>query len=291
VARSRKLLGPWEKNPANPILKGNDTWKCPGHGSIVADQRGRDFLLYHAYHARDFVYVGREALLDEVKWNADGWPTINDGKGPSVRAPSPAGIGERNAEYAFRDEFSSPRLAPGWQWPQSNEPVFRVQPASGGRLILSARSEQAANPIGAVLARSTTVGQYTAETLVDVRGLKAGELAGLSAYGDDENALGLSVGGGKVILWRREKNQHQTVETADAPPSPLLYLRMTARDGHRYRFAVSRNGRDWKTVGGEVDGQYLPPWDRGVRVALTAGGSPNVAASFEWLSIIPSRSF
>ncbi|MCA1615662.1 MAG: glycoside hydrolase family 43 protein, partial [Acidobacteria bacterium] len=28
VARSRKLLGPWEKNPANPILAGNDTWKC-----------------------------------------------------------------------------------------------------------------------------------------------------------------------------------------------------------------------------------------------------------------------
>jgi beta-xylosidase len=37
VARSRKLLGPWEKNPGNPILRGNEGWKCPGHGSIVAD--------------------------------------------------------------------------------------------------------------------------------------------------------------------------------------------------------------------------------------------------------------
>lgn len=36
VARSRKLLGPWEKNPANPILKGNKTWKCPGHGTVEA---------------------------------------------------------------------------------------------------------------------------------------------------------------------------------------------------------------------------------------------------------------
>ncbi|HVG19858.1 MAG TPA: glycoside hydrolase family 43 protein, partial [Blastocatellia bacterium] len=62
VARSRSLLGPWEKNLANPILKGNDEWKCPGHGSIVSDATGRDFLLYHSYRAGDFVYVGRQAL-------------------------------------------------------------------------------------------------------------------------------------------------------------------------------------------------------------------------------------
>ncbi|HKQ99033.1 MAG TPA: glycoside hydrolase family 43 protein, partial [Pyrinomonadaceae bacterium] len=49
VARSRKLLGPWEKNPANPILDENDAWQCPGHGSIVTTPEGRDFLLYHAY--------------------------------------------------------------------------------------------------------------------------------------------------------------------------------------------------------------------------------------------------
>src|SRR5215210_7619157 len=35
VARARKILGPWERNPANPILKANEHWKCPGHGSIV----------------------------------------------------------------------------------------------------------------------------------------------------------------------------------------------------------------------------------------------------------------
>src|SRR5205807_1114902 len=63
VARSHALHGPWEKNPANPILSGNEHWKCPGHGSIVTDERGRYFLLYHAYDARTFVYTGREMGL------------------------------------------------------------------------------------------------------------------------------------------------------------------------------------------------------------------------------------
>ena len=48
VARSKTLLGKWEKNPANPILAANDVWQCPGHGTIVKTPDGSDFLLYHA---------------------------------------------------------------------------------------------------------------------------------------------------------------------------------------------------------------------------------------------------
>jgi hypothetical protein len=38
-----------------------------------------------------------------------------------------------------------------------------------------------------------------------------------------------------------------------------------------------------------MDGEYLPPWDRGVRVALTSGGAASASAKFEWLRIAPSR--
>ncbi|MGH9945022.1 MAG: glycoside hydrolase family 43 protein, partial [Pyrinomonadaceae bacterium] len=120
VARSRKLLGPWEKNPANPILAGNDAWKCPGHGTIVSDERGRDWLMYHAYHPKDFVYVGRQALLDEVKWDgADGWPTINAGRGASASAAAPFRTRDRDDEYRFFDDFNTARLHFSWQWPHA----------------------------------------------------------------------------------------------------------------------------------------------------------------------------
>jgi xylan 1,4-beta-xylosidase len=287
VARARNLLGPWEKNPANPILKGNDDWKCPGHGSIVTDERGRDFLMYHAYHPDDFVYVGRQALLDEVTWGADGWPVINRGKGASERAASPSGVAERNAEYSFFDDFTSPRLAPGWQWPQFNEPRLRVVAARGGWLALSPARRHAKDPIGAVAARSTTRGDYVATTRIDLRGMGPGALVGLAAYGDHENALGLSVGGdGKAVLWKREKNEHRVLETIDIPASTIIHLRMTADDGHGFRFAVSPDGRNWKDAGDEVEGRYLPPWDRGIRVALTAGGAEQ-AGMFDWLRIEP----
>ena len=77
--------------------------------------------------------------------------------------------------------------------------------------------------------------------------------------------------------------------SVEAPRAARLQLRMTAREGHFYRFALSANGRDWTDVGEELDGSYLPPWDRGVRVALVAGGAAGPAARFAYMRVQPAR--
>jgi xylan 1,4-beta-xylosidase len=294
VARSRNLLGPWEKNPNNPILAGNDAWRCPGHGTVVEDARGRHWLLYHAYQPKDFVYVGRQALLDEVTWGGDGWPSINGGRGPSAEAAAPAGARAQARPRDFFDDFTTAALRPGWQWPQANVPDFRVEPSRGGRLLLSPSVGLGYNMAAAVLARPTTSGDYVATTVVNMRGLREAEFAGLSAYGDAENALGISVDNKMaVILWRREKNEPKEIVASDfvgmMRSGGFVHLRMTAREGHLYRFAVSDDGQKWTDVGGEVDGSFLPPWDRGVRVALVAGGAPHLPLRFESFRIEPSR--
>jgi beta-xylosidase len=289
VARSRRLLGPWEKNPNNPILAGNDNWKCPGHGTVIADARGRFFLLYHAYQPKDFVYVGRQALLDEVVFGADGWPAINNGHGPSAQGPSPFAARQANAEYHFFDDFNSPTLRPGWQWPQSNVPDFRIE---RGSLILAPTVDEANNPTAAVLARTTVTGDYIATAVIDPRGLKGKQTAGLSAYGDSDNSIGVAVNaGGGIEIWRSQKDKPtRGVDITDVASCPRsVFLRMTARDGHLYRFALGCNGQTWRDVGEEMDGSYLPPWDRGVRVALVAGGARGVGAKFESLRIEPVR--
>jgi beta-xylosidase len=282
VARARKLFGPWEKYPKNPILEANRDWQCPGHGSIVETPDGRDFLLYHSYRKRrDTFGVGREAMLDQVVWGADGWPQVNGGAGPSSVAPAPLGLGPNAGASEFFDGFVSPALGPEWQWPMNQPPSARVEVERGGHLLLAPAVPKGADEYaGAIVARRTTSGDYTATALVDARGT-AGR-AGLSAYGWRDGALGVSAGGGKIVVWRREGERVRRVAVAAAPASEVLYLRMTAEGGERYRFAFSANGRAWTEVGGAVDGAYI----EGARVALTAGAG---AARFDWVKITPKK--
>ncbi|CAM3747138.1 family 43 glycosylhydrolase [Cohnella lubricantis] len=85
VARSESPLGPFEKYSSvpggGPILEANDRFDAPGHNSIVTDDAGQDWILYHAFD-RNARFKGRILLMDKIDWK-DGWPVINDGKGPS----------------------------------------------------------------------------------------------------------------------------------------------------------------------------------------------------------------
>lgn len=277
VARSQTLLGPWQKNQSNPILAGNATWKCPGHGSIVRDENERYWLLYHAYSTRDFIYAGREALLDEVKFGTNDWPTINDGTGPSPIGNAPDNA-VQHRRFVFDDHFSSATLGPGWQWPQDNEPSCRM--TGQGGLDLSPRPAFATSLLGAIISQRTVSGDYSATTVIDISDAKPGSFVGIAAIGDVENAIGLAVGEGKLMLWRVQKGLHQRIVSVDSPKSEKIHLRFSARDGHVFQFAASEDGQKWMAIGGPQAGDHLPPWDRSVRVGLTVGGGRNAVGHF-----------
>jgi xylan 1,4-beta-xylosidase len=283
VARARSLPGPWQKNPANPILAGNETWKCPGHGSIVQDQQGRCFFLYHAYSTVGTIFTGREAMLDEVKFGVDEWPAINHGSGPSVRAPSPFGTVQKAAGAGFSDDFTGGYLDSGWQWPQQNEPIHELK---NGRLLLAA-SGGGTNFVAAVLARPTIAADYVATAACETATLRPGCAIGLCAFGDSENAMGAAFCDGRIIIWRRAVGSVRELARQPAPAASKLYLRLSARDGFRFQFQASADGENWQSCGGPVDAKSLPPWDRSVRVALTVGGTANAEGTFDSFSMKP----
>jgi xylan 1,4-beta-xylosidase len=280
VARARKLAGPYDRNPANPILQGNDRWKCPGHGSIVTLSDRRTFLLYHAYHPKDFEYAGRQALLDEVVWRG-GWPVINEGRGPSAESLAPARVAPRPERSAIVDEFASTRLDPDWQWPWDRTPHRTIE---GGVLTLRASGRDAAFPADTIVARPAAAGDY----VVTARVLPVADpaaFAGLSVYGNAANAMGIARSRDLVLLWRREKGVQQTMATVAAPASGAIDLRITAAGGSHFQFAVSEDGSAWQPIGSETHGGYLPPWDLAVRIALAAGGPAGASASFDRIGI------
>src|SRR5918993_2228076 len=55
IARSKNLLGPWEKYEKNPVLVNTGKWKCPGHGTPI-EKDGRYYFLYHAYDTATSIF-------------------------------------------------------------------------------------------------------------------------------------------------------------------------------------------------------------------------------------------
>lgn len=271
VARSRKLLGPWEKYSGNPILAANADWKCPGHGSIVEDPSGRTFLLYHSYDPSASIWVGRQGLLDEVTWGENGWPAINAGKGPSASA--------HRKPNDFATEFNV--LSPELQWPASQKPAAHV--SSDGWLELTASG--GTDLLQAVIAKPSSAESYTALTRLDLDSLQRGASAGLAAYGNARNAVGVSASRGRLLIWLRTKGAHK--EIAAIPfEGPTVQLRMRSYDGKRFDFAYRiADTDDWRPLSTAVPASDLPPWDLGTRVALTCGGADGATARFDYFRI------
>lgn len=279
VARAKRLLGPWTKYPGNPIAAGNDAWKCPGHGSIVTGPHGRDYLLYHSYSAGAFNFLGRQAVLDRVDWNRDGWPSIANGKAPGESAESPLGAPQQHAGAEVRDRFDTARLSPRWQWPWYMHP----RAATGdGWLRLTSDRVDAKDPIGALVAQAPEIADYSAEVAVDRQSLRPGMTGGLTAYGNRDNAIGVAVRDRMVFVWRRRKGETKITALAASPvESNLVHLSMTVHGGREFRFAYGADGQQWTRIDEEIAPEDLPPWDLGVRVALTAGGVADEVARFK----------
>jgi arabinan endo-1,5-alpha-L-arabinosidase len=81
VARAADPLGPYTRDPNNPILAANAAFTAPGHNSTIRGPDGNDWMLYHAMIRAEGSSF-RFLFLDRIDW-VDGWPVINGGRGPT----------------------------------------------------------------------------------------------------------------------------------------------------------------------------------------------------------------
>ena len=121
AARSRSINGPWENCPHNPIVRTRSTeerWWSRGHATPVEGPAGRWYLVYHGYE-NGLRTLGRQTLLDPIKWTADGWFRATGGDlsdplpMPTVGRALPHGL-------ARSDGFSQPAFGTRWRFYSSD---------------------------------------------------------------------------------------------------------------------------------------------------------------------------
>lgn len=262
VARSTSLLGPWEKYSKNPVLSGSDQWACPGHGTAV-EKEGRHYFLYHAYNRLSNVFTGREGLLIEYRFTPDGW--IEFIKTDSLQDVEPP----RRVSDDF--EAATPNLH--WQWSVFQRPGLTLK---GGELFLPASPAVS----GTFLGWPITAADYS--VTVSVNPLRSTAAAGLAAIGDEKNLIYAAYEKGSLRIMQVKDGKETLVVKKGAVKANGIRLRMQVSSGKLIRFSYSTPGAPFTSLYPDaLEGNYLPPWDRGVRAGILSKGAEGQRAVFD----------
>lgn len=121
VARSDSPFGPFEPNPNNPILTHRDRREHPfhalGHADLVETPAGWWMVcLGIRPQGGTMHHLGRETFLAPVKWDEDGWPVVNGGKGIEAEMAAPKLTPHPFASPPARDEFEDDALGLAWNY-------------------------------------------------------------------------------------------------------------------------------------------------------------------------------
>lgn len=266
IARAKNLLGPWEKDPKNPVLAEENSWKCPGHGTVV-EKDGKYYFLYHAYNKESNVYAGRQGLLIGLNFTPDGWIRFEKTTDTNV-----------NIVASVHDNFKSKTPSKNWQWSVFQDVKFKT---GRKKLILNALPTST----GAFIGQKTFGSNYTVNVTL-LRSTTNTATGGLALIGDEKNVVSLLLEDNKLLIHEVKNNEITVLAQQSIGTSNQIQLRMQVRNGKDITFFYSLNGKDYKQLNTlPADGTFLPPWDRAVRVGLVAKGEPTQQATFKQFSL------
>lgn len=244
IARSRNIYGPYEANPANPILTNCRVEgqymqiQGTGHGDFVQAKDGSWWIVFLAYRNFGGAYhhIGRETCLAPVEWKPGEWPVINGGNPidtlMQVKTLALQKVNAQNAKYDFKNStLNSP------EWVYIQNPIMENYKLENGRLWLTGGSTLSANGQPTFVGRRQESPVFAMEAMIS----KNTGYGGLTVYqiNDGHADLYVSPSGllSLTLYIKSVKYDVITVEPEFSEDVPLV-LRVES-DGDKYYFGYS----------------------------------------------------
>ncbi|USX24218.1 family 43 glycosylhydrolase [Oxalobacteraceae bacterium OTU3CINTB1] len=311
------IASPGSRWARTAIVHRADTITGPYEGRIALDDRGiaQGGLIdtpdgkWYAYLFKDNGAVGRIPYLIPVTWK-DGWPVLGqDGEVPMTLDIAAGAQGASGASgIVASDEFDrrpgAPALPLAWQWNHNPEPRnWSLTKRPGYLSFVTSRVDATLPEARNTLTQRTFGPDSSATTSIDVRGMKDGDWAGLSAFQKNYGFVGVKMSGGAKSLVMVSADSGQPEEIAAIPLSGnTVHLKVdstfqSAPEDARFsadegrgktyglpgapevaRFSYSLDGKSWRPIGRPSHLVYTFPHFMGYRYALffystkTAGG-------------------
>ena len=250
-------------------LSGGDT---PHQGALVDTPDG--YWYYMAFVDVNGDSTGRVPVLSSLNWNHDGWPVLtldaNNQWPQSLPYPVHSGRTTPNTDSSLTgaDDFADDELGPQWQW--NHNPDLKYVSMTGEGVKMSTATVTKQDDI--YQARNTlthrSLGPMSRATiLLDFKGMRDGDRAGLAMLRDSSAWLGIRHDGNRRTLVLRSNmttdmnNDWATLTYGtDLASTALndchgeqLHMRVTGDFGtsgtRMAQFSYSIDGHNFKTFG------------------------------------------
>ncbi|ATC66047.1 glycoside hydrolase [Nibricoccus aquaticus] len=301
-ARADKITGPYEVNPAISMdedfglaegnrlrgQKGPPFDVVPGNtrdggrmslhqGGLVQTQAGE----WWGFSMMDFNSLGRLTALSPITWK-DSWPYFGL-EGNLKRTPrtwvkpktgsADAGNEEKpSAPYRRNDDFSGPELANVWQWNHVPDDARWSLKARPGFLRLETQAADNFWRARNSLTQRAMGPRSVATAVLDVGGLKAGDVAGLALLNLPYAWIGVRAkAGGGLEVAQFDQTTGETQRVALGEGMKRVWLRVSCDFlTEKARFAWSADGGRFAEIGREFTMVFQLKTFQGVRYSLFA---------------------
>jgi len=271
IWRSNNIFGPYEINPANPILTHRDLSKhlyftSTGHADLVQTQNGDWWMVYLAkrpYGGENHI-LGRETFISPVDWKGV-WPVVNPngniGRGEAVHF-NPALKQQKSKNIETLDNFNSKTLNLNWNFIRTPRSLWWSLSERKGFLRMKLQKTNISN-----LANPSFIGRrqedmnFLATAKMEFKPLSSDDEAGLVIERDRNFYIKFTVKklNNQLMICLAQKNgvpKTDSLIASNSVDSGNLFLKVIA-DGVFYSFSYSSNGTDWKWLAQNVDCRLL----------------------------------
>lgn len=285
IHRADNIAGPYEGRVA---LQDRGI----AQGGLIDTPDGKWF----AFLFRDYGAVGRIPYLVPVEWK-DGWPVLGvDGKVPDkLDLPAKRSL---IPGIVAPDEFTRKKgdttLPLVWQWNHNPDNRYWSLTSRKGYLRLTTgRVDSTFVDARNTLTQRTFGPQSQGSTLIDVSGMKDGDVAGLGLLQKRYGFVGVKSEGGSKFIVMVSAQSEKPVEVERLPlKGTTVYLKAECdfRDlKDTAVFYYSLDGKSWTRIGSELKMAYTLPHFMGYRFSLFnfATREPGGFVDFDYFHIEP----
>ncbi len=252
IARAASPWGPFEVCPRNPILTHRQTplsepIQATGHADLVQDGEGNWWMVFLGIRPQGGYYwhhLGRETFLAPVRWDADGWPVVNEGKPIALDMHVRGLPAEAPVESpVVVDQFGGPALGPAWTFLRNPVRASYSTTARNGWLTLHPTPvtlDQEKGPSPTFVGRPQALLRGGYSVTIDFSPGRAGDEAGLALYRSPHAHYELGVrqgSSGREVFVRQTVGSALSTVTASMPAPGSGPLQLVIRaEPTRYAF-------------------------------------------------------